>query len=70
MRRVSQLKASGYLTSMVSVLLLGAVSWRAAARDPLLFACLIGGMLTSLLGMELRWRSHRLEQKQKDTQGQ
>lgn len=69
MRRPSQLKAAGYLTSMVSVVLLGAVAWKSASHEPVLFACLIGGMIASLLGMELRWRSHRMEQHEKDTRG-
>ena len=68
MRLPSLLKAAGYLTSMVSVILLGLVSWKSASRDPLLLACLVGGMAASLLGMELRWRSHRMEAKEKEAQ--
>ncbi|MFC4293633.1 hypothetical protein ACFO0A_01025 [Novosphingobium tardum] len=67
MRLTSRLKAAGYLTSMVSVCLLGVVAWKSATKDPVLLACLIGGMITSLLGMELRWRSHRVQQKRKDS---
>ena len=59
------LKTFGYLVSTISVLLLGLVSWRSAARDPLLFACLVGGMLASVLGMFLRWFSYRDERKQR-----
>lgn len=66
MRLVSDLKGAGYLTSTASVLLLGAVSWQAASERPLLLACLLLGMLLSVVGMMLRWRSHRLEQKEKD----
>lgn len=66
MRLVSDLKGVGYLTSTASVLLLGAVSWQSAAKEPLLLACLLAGILLSFAGMMLRWRSHRLEQKQKD----
>jgi hypothetical protein len=68
MRPTSRLKAAGYLTSMVSVILLGIVAWKSAARDPVLLACLVGGMAASLLGMELRWRSHRHEQREKHEQ--
>ena len=65
MRKASVLKGAGYLTSMLSVMMLAVVSWKAASADRLLSALLIGGVLTSLLGMELRWRSHRLEQREK-----
>ena len=59
------LKGLGYLVSTVSVLLLGILSWKSASEHPLLLACLILGMLSSITGMGLRWLSHRLEQKQK-----
>ena len=62
MNRASRFKAAGYATSTVSVLLLSAVAWKGAAEDPLLLACLIAGMAASIVGMELRWRSHRIEQ--------
>lgn len=62
---VSKLKGGGYLTSTVSVFLLGIPGLKSAMGKPILFACLILGMLTSIGGMYLRWRSHRLEQKQK-----
>ena len=65
MRHVSVLKGAGYAISTVSVVLLGIVSLKAALQNPLLIACLVGGMLTSVLGMLLRWRSHRLEQFEK-----
>ena len=63
--RVSALKGAGYGTSTLSVVLLGIVSLKAALESPLLIACLCCGMLTSVLGMFLRWRSHRLEQAEK-----
>ncbi|KRC82323.1 hypothetical protein [Sphingomonas sp. Root241] len=66
MREVSVLKGLGYLTSTLSVLLLGIVSLKAAEESPLLLACLLLGMTTSVAGMCLRWRSHRLEQHEKD----
>jgi hypothetical protein len=59
------LKGLGYLVSTVSVLLLGILSWKSASEHPLLLACLILGMLSSITGMGLRWMSHRLEQKKK-----
>lgn len=67
MKLLSDLKGAGYLTSTASVALLGAVSWKSAARDRVMLACLLLGMLLSVVGMMLRWRSHRMEQKEKDT---
>lgn len=58
------LKTSGYLVSTVSVLLLGVVSWQSASTNPLIFACLIAGMLSSVGGMFLRWLSFHRRQKQ------
>jgi hypothetical protein len=66
MRRVSDLKGAGYLTSTASVALLGAVSWKSAMASPWLMACLVAGILLSIVGMLLRWRSHRLDQKEKE----
>jgi hypothetical protein len=57
------LKTLGYLISTVSVLLLGIVSWKSASQNPLLLACLIGGMVSSIIGMVLRWSSYALEKK-------
>jgi hypothetical protein len=59
----SSIKPLGYLVSSVSVILLGTVSWKSASSDPVLTACLIGGMATSIVGMALRWLSYRLEKK-------
>jgi hypothetical protein len=66
LREVSVLKGLGYLTSTLSVVLLGIVSLKAAEESPVLLACLLLGMGSSVAGMLLRWRSHRLEQHQKD----
>ena len=66
MREASALKGFGYLTSTVSVILLGIVAFKSASQEPLMLACLLLGMATSVGGMLLRWRSHRLEQKEKD----
>ena len=66
MRLVSDLKGAGYLISTASVLLLGAVSWKSAIEDRRLFLALLAGMSLSIVGMMLRWRSHRLEQREKD----
>jgi hypothetical protein len=66
MRAAASFKGLGYLVSSVSVGLLGIVAWRTAAADPLLLACLIGGMAASVIGMTLRWISHRCDQQDKD----
>ena len=63
--QVSRLKGSGYLVSTVSVLLLAIPGLKAAMEVPIFFLCLALGVLTSVGGMFLRWRSHRLEQKEK-----
>lgn len=62
---VSLLKGIGYAVSTLSVILLGIVSWKNASEQPLLFACLLAGMAASMVGMLMRWISHRMEQKQK-----
>jgi hypothetical protein len=66
MMTVSQLKGGGYLTSALSVALLAVPALKSASENDLLLACLILGILSSISGMALRWRSHRLEQKEKD----
>jgi hypothetical protein len=63
--RVSRLKGGGYLSSTASVFLLAIPGLKAAMETPILFVCLAAGVLTSIGGMALRWRSHRLEQKEK-----
>ncbi len=55
------IKTTGYLISTASVLLLGAVAWESATKDPDLMLCLVGGMAASIVGMLLRWISYRLE---------
>jgi hypothetical protein len=62
---VSALKGLGYLVSTFSVILLGIVAWKGAREEPLLFACLLAGMVASVAGMGLRWVSHRLGEKEK-----
>jgi hypothetical protein len=65
MNEVSGLKAGGYLTSTVSVILLGIPAFKSAMEHPAMLLCLTSGMGLSVAGMALRWRSHRLEQRQK-----
>ena len=61
--KVSRLKGGGYLTSTASVLLLAVPALKSALESTLMLACLTAGVLASIAGMMLRWRSHRLEQK-------
>lgn len=63
--QVSRLKGGGYLSSTASVILLAIPGVKAAMEAPVLFLCLTLGAATSIAGMYLRWRSHRLEQKEK-----
>ena len=62
----SILKGLGYLISTLSVLLLGTVSWNSASQNPVMLSCLIAGMSASVLGMLLRWLSHRREEAEKE----
>ena len=64
MNATSQLKGAGYLVSALSVILLGAVSWHATRGQPWMRGMLIAGMATSVVGMVLRWISHRREQRE------
>lgn len=65
MRKISRIKGTGYLVSSASVLLLAVPSLKSAFASPELLACLLAGMTTSIAGMALRWKSHRLEQREK-----
>jgi len=56
-------KGLGYLVSIVSVLLLGAIAWPTAAEPAWHEPVLIAGMATSILGMSFRYLSHRQQQK-------
>jgi hypothetical protein len=60
MDRVSRLKGGGYLTSTLSVILLGIPAMKSAMESPPMLASLLAGMGLSVAGMALRWRSHRL----------
>jgi hypothetical protein len=61
MKTPNAIKTTGYLVSTLSVILLGIVSWKAAQESPVLMACLIGGVVASILGMVLRWTSYQLD---------
>jgi hypothetical protein len=55
------LKGLGYLISTVSVFLLGAAGWPKPDDPPQKMWLVIGGMVTSVLGMFFRFLSHRKE---------
>lgn len=60
------LKTLGYFISTLSVLMLGAVSWRATEADAQLRLWLVVGMAASIIGMFCRWLSYRLQEKPGD----
>ena len=53
------LKGLGYLISTVSVLFLGIVAWPAPDEPQWKIAAVVVGMATSVLGMGVRFLSHR-----------
>ncbi|MGX7877468.1 hypothetical protein ACVDG5_036965 [Mesorhizobium sp. ORM6] len=57
------LKGVGYSISAASVILLAIVSWDSASKNPLLIACLLGGVATSIIGMFCRWLSYEIEKR-------
>jgi len=57
-------KAAGYLVSIASVLLLGAVAWPSASDPAWIKPVLIAGMATSILGMGLRYVAHLKQRKE------
>jgi uncharacterized membrane protein YhhN len=57
-------KGLGYLTSILSVFLLGAIAWP-KPEDPKWHAyVLVAGMATSIVGMALRYKSHLDQQRE------
>jgi hypothetical protein len=57
-------KGLGYLVSIVSVLFLGAVAWPKPGEPRWYMAALIAGMVTSILGMALRYKAHLDQQRE------
>ena len=57
------IKGLGYIISIVSVLLIGAVAWPKPADPDWMRIALIAGMVTSIIGMGLRYIAHRKEQR-------
>jgi len=52
------IKAIGYLTSIVSVLFLGAVAWTKENPPSWYYPVLVVGMATSIIGMGFRYLAH------------
>jgi hypothetical protein len=59
------MKGIGYLISTASVVLLAMVAWQSTLQNPDLKPLLIGGVLTSILGMFLRYRAHERDRKER-----
>jgi uncharacterized membrane protein YhhN len=55
------LKGLGYSVSTVSVFLLGVAAWPKGDDPPKQMWLVIGGMAASILGMFIRYLSHRKE---------
>jgi hypothetical protein len=61
MKKSTFLVSSGYAVSIISVILMGIVAWQAASNRDWLTLALVGGIVTSVIGMALRWEAHRLQ---------
>ena len=57
-------KGLGYLVSIVSVFLLGAVAWPGSDKPGWHMAVLIAGMAASIIGMAFRYKAHRDQQRE------
>ena len=57
-------KGAGYLVSIVSVLLLGAIAWPTATEPRWHQPVLLAGVATSILGMAFRYKAHRDQQRE------
>ena len=51
-------KGLGYLISIVSVVLLGAIAWPKASEPSWYAPVLVAGMATSIIGMGCRYKAH------------
>ena len=57
-------KGLGYLVSIISVLLLGAIAWPTSGEPGWHKPVLIAGMATSVIGMAFRYLAHRQQQRE------
>jgi hypothetical protein len=60
--RDRNVNALGYLISTISVFMLGVAAWPRAGDPPEQMWFVIGGMMASIVGMFLRYLSHRKQQ--------
>ena len=57
-------KGLGYLISIASVFLLGAIAWPTSADPPWHLPVLLAGMTASIIGMACRYKAHLDQQRQ------
>ena len=57
-------KGLGYIVSIISVLLLGAIAWPRAREPAWHEPVLIAGMATSIVGMAFRYKAHLDQQRE------
>ena len=57
-------KGLGYLISIASVLLLGAIAWPTAAEPRWHMPVLLAGVATSIIGMACRYKAHLDQQRE------
>lgn len=58
------MKSLGYLISTMSVIMLGAVAWPKPSEPTYVKWLVIGGMTPSIVGMFLRYLSHRKDKRE------
>jgi hypothetical protein len=58
------IKAIGYLTSILSVFFLGAVAWAKENPPSWYYPALVFGMATSIIGMGFRYLAHLREKRE------
>lgn len=57
------MKSLGYLIATLSVFMLGAVAWPRPGDPPQAMWLVLGGMAASIVGMLLRYLSHRQDKR-------
>lgn len=63
------MKGLGYLISIVSVFMLGVVAWPKPDEPQWKVPVVLAGMAASILGMGLRYLSHRNQQRELERTG-
>jgi ABC-type transport system involved in cytochrome c biogenesis permease subunit len=61
------MRGFGYLISILSVLLIGAVAWPKPDEPRWKIVALLAGMVLSIAGMGLRWLASRKQKHQMET---